>query len=259
MMRLATWNINGLRARLDFVLHWLKSRQPDIVGLQELKIEEDQFPRRVFEAAGYSTLVHSQKAWNGVAILSRDPMELVTEGLPGQEKYGARLIGARSKELSFLTVYCPNGKSVDHSDFPLKLAWFDGLQAFLEKEHSPHKALVLCGDLNLCPSPKDTWNEKVSKGKIFHTPEERERFQSLIDWGLMDLYRNKYPDEIKYSWWDYRGGAFHLNQGLRIDFLLGTEAIVQRVQDVVIDRDYRKKKDGMTTSDHTPVYVDLCF
>ena len=96
-MRLATWNINGLRARLDFILHWLESRQPDIVGLQELKMEEDQFPSMVFEAAGYSTLVHSQKAWNGVAILSRNPMELVTAGLPGQEKYGARLIGARNK------------------------------------------------------------------------------------------------------------------------------------------------------------------
>ena len=125
-MRIATWNVNGLRARQEFVLHWLRERQPDVVGLQELKLSDDQFPADVFESAGYSVLTHGQKAWNGVAILSRKPAELLQRGLPGQEELGARLVTAQVEDLSFTTVYCPNGKSTDHEDFPRKLAWGRG-------------------------------------------------------------------------------------------------------------------------------------
>ena len=256
-MRIATWNVNGLRARLDFVLHWLRSREPDIVGLQELKLNEEQFPFHVFEAEGYSAVVEGQKAWNGVAILSREGPGRMSGGLPGQEALGARLVEAQFGDLTFITVYCPNGKHVGHPDFRRKLSWFESLETYLRDRHSPKKSIVLCGDFNLCPAPLDSWNEEGLEGQIFHTGEERERFQSFREWGLADLFRVLHPQEQKFSWWDYRAGAFHQNHGLRIDFLLATRPLQDIVTDVTIDRDYRKKKEGMIASDHAPVFADL--
>lgn len=256
-MRLATWNINGLNARLDFVLHWLDSRQPDVVGLQELKMADEKFPHDTFEAAGYRAVTHGQKAWNGVAILSREPARVLRRGLPGQEEFGSRLITAEVGDLVFTTVYCPNGKSVSHDDYPRKLAWFDDLAAHLEAEHDTARPTLLCGDFNICPEPIDSWNEERLGGTIFHTDEERSRFRRLTDWGLGDLFRQRYPEDPAFSWWDYRAGAFHKNQGLRIDFLLATEPLVKRLESVEIDREYRKKKDGLTASDHAPVLAEI--
>lgn len=256
-MRVATWNVNGLRARFDFLVHWLRARRPDLVGLQELKLEDDQFPHRELEAEGYHALTHGEKAWNGVAVLSRTPAQVVQRGLPGQEELGARLLTARVGELAFTTVYCPNGKHVGHEDFPRKLAWFDALGAHLAASHRPGEPAVLGGDFNLCPAAIDSWNEEALHGAIFHTDEERRRFRELLAWGWVDLYRRLHPDRQAFSWWDYRGGAFHRNQGLRIDFLLATEPVAARAESAEIDRDYRKKKDGLTASDHAPVYADL--
>lgn len=254
-MRIATWNVNGLRARLDFVLHWLRSRQPDIVGLQELKLEDDQFPAMSFEAEGYRVVTHGQKAWNGVAILSREPAELLQRGLPGQETMGSRLITARIEGIDFTTIYLPNGKNLEHQDFPRKLAWLESLRDHWAACHPADSSAVLCGDFNVCPAPIDSWHEDPAT--IFHTGEERQRFQHLLDTGLIDLFRDRYPEVQKYSWWDYRMGAFHRNLGLRIDLLLGTRAIGERVSDVWTDRDYRKKQEGLTASDHAPVIADL--
>jgi len=256
-VRIATWNVNGLRARQEFVLHWLRERQPDVVGLQELKLTDEQFPHDAFEALGYTALTHGQKSWNGVAILCREPAELVQQGLPGQEALGARLLSARVGELCFTTLYCPNGKHLEHEDYPRKLAWFEALSAHLAATHDPSALEILCGDFNVCPTPLDSWNEAGLSGGIFHTEEERKRIRALLDWGLVDLYREKHPDEAEFSWWDYRGGAFHKKQGLRIDFLLGTPSVLARCGEVYIDRDYRKKKEGLTASDHAPVIADL--
>jgi exodeoxyribonuclease-3 len=256
-MRIATWNINGLRARLEFLLHWLREREPDLVGLQELKLTDAQFPHAEIEAAGYHAVSHGQKSWNGVAILSRRPAEVTQRGLPGQEDFGARLLTATVDDLSFTTAYIPNGKYVGHDDFPRKLAWLDALAAHFEKQHRPDGPAVLCGDFNIVPTPLDSWNEQSLHGMIFHTDEERARFQRLLDWGLVDLFREHHPDTQAFSWWDYRGGAFHRKQGLRIDFLLATRSVMARVRSVEIDRDYRKKKEGLTPSDHAPVTADL--
>lgn len=255
-MRVATWNINGLRARIDFVRHWLESRRPDVVGLQELKLEDDKFPHEVFEELGYRAAVHGQKSWNGVAILSREPCEITQIGLPGQEELGARLIEGRIGELSFITVYCPNGKHLDHDDYAGKLAWFDDLEAYL-KDREATSPTVLCGDFNICPTPLDSWSEERLGGTIFHTEAERERMQALYGAGMIDLFRTLYPKERTFSWWDYRGGAFHRGMGLRIDFVLGTESVAGRLQSVEIDREYRKKQEGLTASDHAPVLVEL--
>jgi exodeoxyribonuclease-3 len=246
--------VNGLRARLDFVRHWLRSREPDVVGLQELKLSDDRFPADAFLALGYRSLCHGQKSWNGVAILAKEEPVLTARGLPGQEELGARLITAEVSGLSFTTVYVPNGKTLEHEDYPRKLAWIDALIAHFEAASGPR---LLCGDFNLCPKPLDSWNEAKLAGRIFHTDDERSRFERLLATGLVDVFREKHPDRQAFSWWDYRGGAFHRNQGLRIDLLLASPDTTARLKSIEIDREYRKKKDGLIASDHAPVFADL--
>ena len=256
-MRIATWNVNGLRARLDFVLRWLRDREPDVVGLQELKLTDDKFPHEAFAELGYQALVHGQKSWNGVAILTREPCELLCRGLAGQADFGARLISARIGDLDFTTLYCPNGKTLEHDDYPRKLAWFDALAAHCKEHHDSSRQSVLCGDFNICPTPLDSWGGERFEGQLFNTGAERERLARIQEIGLLDLFREARPEEQAFSWWDYRGGAFHRKQGLRIDFLLATPSVYERMRNVEIDREYRKKQDGMTASDHAPVFADL--
>ena len=258
-MLIATWNVNGIRARLEYILDWLNERKPDIVGLQELKAIDENFPYAALEEAGYKSSIHGQKAWNGVAVLSREPAEILQKGLPGQEKAGARFIAARVSGLDFISVYCPNGKSTDHPDFPRKLEWFNSLAEFLADPSSPLDPdnMVVTGDFNICPSALDTWNEESLKGSIFHTDEERQCIEKLKDLELTDLFRSLYPDEQKFSWWDYRGGSFYKNQGLRIDLMLGSTALLNRVNEVYTDRDFRKKRNDQTPSDHAPVIAEF--
>lgn len=256
-MKLATWNVNGLRARLDFLKIWLADRRPDVVGLQELKLDDEAWARDELAAVGYDALLHGQKGWNGVAILVRQGIPAAVEtarGLPGQEELGARLLSADVAGVSFTTIYVPNGKSVDHEDFPRKLAWLDALVAHARPGDRP---ALLCGDFNLCPTALDTFSEEDLAGTIFHTPEERARFAALESAGWRDLFRATRPADRLYSWWDYRAGAFHMNRGLRIDLILGTAPVLADVRSVTIDRDFRKKKDALTPSDHAPVLVEL--
>jgi exodeoxyribonuclease-3 len=256
-MRIATWNINGLRARLDLLLLWLRDRKPDVVGLQELKLEDHAFPHAEIEAAGYRALVHGQKSWNGVAILSREPAIAEQVGLPGQEQAGARLLTARVADLSFTTVYCPNGKHTSHDDFPAKLAWFEALAAHLAATARPGAAAVVGGDFNVVPAAIDSFDEAALHGSIFHTDAERARFAAVLGAGFVDVFRAVHPETQAFSWWDYRGGAFHRKHGLRIDLLLATPAVAARVRHIEIDREFRKKQNDLTPSDHAPVLADL--
>ena len=220
-------------------------------------MRDEQFPVAEFEELGYRAATHGQKAWNGVAILSKEPTEVRQVGLPGQADFGARLLTADVGGISFTTVYVPNGKSLEHADFERKLAWLGDLAQHVRERHDPAAPTVLCGDFNVVPGALDTWDEDRLAGTIFHTESERERFAYFAEWGMSDLFRHAHPSERMYSWWDYRGGSFYRNRGLRIDFLLGTAAIVERLEAVRIDRDYRKKQDGLTASDHAPVIADL--
>ena len=260
-MKIATWNVNGLRARLEFVKLWLAEREPDVVGFQELKLEDGLFPHAEFDALGYHAVTHGQKSWNGVAILSRLPIEQIEAGLPGEADFGARLIRARVGQgalaLDFTTLYCPNGKDVEHDDYPKKLAWFESLRRWAAGFVRADASAVLCGDFNIVPTPLDSYDEEELAGSIFHTVPERERYAALLAVGLRDLYRELEPETKAFSWWDYRGGAFHRKQGLRIDMLLGTPAVVARLRSVEIDREYRKKKEELTPSDHAPVMAVL--
>ncbi len=256
-MRVATWNVNGLRARLDYVRLWLEAREPDVVGLQELKLTDEQFPHDELAELGYVASSHGQKAWNGVAVLARDEITVLEHGLEGQEALGARLLTAEVGGLAFTTVYCPNGKHVEHPDFAAKLSWLEALADHFQARHDPAGDAVLCGDFNICPAAIDSWNEDLLAGSIFHTDAERERLRRLMDWGFVDLYRTIHPDRRAFSWWDYRGGAFHRGRGLRLDLLYGTAGVAGRVTVAEIDRDWRKKQEGLTPSDHAPLYVDL--
>jgi exodeoxyribonuclease-3 len=256
-MRIATWNVNGLAARLPFLLHWLRSRRPDLVALQELKCVDEKFPTAELEREGYRVATHGQKAWNGVAVLSLAPLEVVQCGLPGQEAYGARLITAQVADLSFTSIYCPNGKSVEHAEFGQKLAWLDALADHVRGRGLSERASVLAGDFNVCPGALDSWNEALFAGTIFHTREERARIARLFEEGFHDAIRARNPELQSFYWWDYRAGSFHQNRGLRIDLLLVTPPVLQRVKSVEIDREYRKKKDAATPSDHAPVLADL--
>ena len=257
-MRIASWNINGMNARLGYLKHWLEARNPDIVGLQELKMQDEKFPHESLAEIGYHAVVHGQKAWNGVAVLPREtPAEVLHRGLPEQSEMGSRLLATRVEGLTFLTVYVPNGKNLEHADYQRKLQWYDALQTFLANQFDPGEPLVLCGDFNVCPTALDSHEGEGAEGDIFHTAAERSRVTRLLDWGLTDLYRDRHPTEQTFSWWDYRAGAFPRNRGLRIDFLLGTAVLKDRLSHVETDRDYRKKKDDLTASDHAPVMADL--
>lgn len=258
-MLIATWNVNGLRARMDYVLHWLQQRRPDVLALQELKMPDEIFPHQSFAEAGYQALAHGQKSWNGVALLSRAPLQEVQRGLPGQAEFGARLLAARSGEFSVTSLYCPNGKHTEHPDYKRKLAWFESLAAHVgtaaAAEDAPPE--ILCGDFNIVPAPADGWNEAENAGGIFHTQAERARMQALAAAGWHDLFRAKHPQEQAFTWWDYRGGAFHRGRGLRIDLLLGNAAARKRTRKVWVERDFRKKQQGLTPSDHAPVCAEL--
>jgi exodeoxyribonuclease-3 len=256
-LRIATWNVNGLRARFDFVAHWLRERQPDVVGLQELKLTDEQFPVDEFASLGYQAVFHGQKSWNGVAILSREPATVTQTGLPAQDSMGARLLSADVAGLSFTTVYCPNGKSVDHEDYGRKLAWIDDLTRYADEAKLADRPAILCGDFNVCRSALDSWGGERFEGHIFHTDAERERLERLLALGFVDAFREKYPNDATFSWWDYRGGAFHKKQGLRIDLILVTAPAMARIEKVEVDREYRKKQDGLTASDHAPVIAEL--
>jgi exodeoxyribonuclease III len=256
-MRIATWNVNGLRARQDFLLQWLRTREPDVVAIQELKLADEHFPRELLAQAGYQALAHGQKSWNGVAVLARKPIVPVQIGLPGQEELGARWLEVEVEGLVFASLYCPNGKHTGHDDFAKKLAWYDALAAHVESRHRADVPFVVGGDFNVCPAPIDSYDEAALAGHIFHTDDERARFRRLLDWGLRDLFRERNPALRAFSWWDYRAGAFHKGEGLRIDFLLGTAPVLARVKDVTIDRDWRKKQGELTASDHAPVIAEL--
>jgi len=256
-VRIASWNVNSVKARLPYLLDWLATRTPDLVCLQELKVPDEKFPHDELAAVGYHAHVHGQPRWNGVAVLCRHPGEVSQVGLPGAEEHGARLITVVLDGLSLTSVYVPNGKTLDHADFAMKLQWLATLDDYLDQARREADALVVAGDFNVTCGDGDTHDPEGLRGQIFHSEPERAAMAKLLDAGLTDLYRHVHPEGRMFSWWDYRGGGFHRNLGLRIDLLLASPAVVARVQDVWTDRDFRKKRAGQTPSDHAPVIADL--
>jgi len=255
-MKIVTWNINSLNARKDLAARFLDEVQPDVIGLQELKLETDKVPRDLFTSRGYEVAAFGQKSWNGVLIAARSPISDVVSGLSPADEGEARLIAATVAGVRVVNVYCPQGQSVESDRFPFKLGFFDGLCDFIARTHEPEQPLVLMGDLNIAPTADDIWDPAAFANTPSYHPLEHQRWRRLIDWGLVDVVQPRIAPQT-YSFWDYRGGDFRFNHGMRIDHVLATRPVADRVVQAEILRDWRKKKDGMTPSDHAPVAVTL--
>ena len=234
-MKLATFNINGIKARIDALPRWLEIARPDVVALQEIKSVDEAFPRALFEDLGYRVETHGQKGFNGVAILSRLPLEDVTRGLPGDDSdEQARVIAATldtpDGPLRLVNCYFVNGQEPGSEKFAYKLQWLAALQRWIAEEMQAHPRLVLVGDFNVAPEDRDSFDPVGLKDTIHHTVEERQHFQDLIALGLTDTFRMFEQPEKSYSWWDYRMLGFQKNRGLRIDHILVSDALKARAR-----------------------------
>ena len=255
-MRLATWNVNSLKARLERVEAWLAEVEPDVLCVQETKLADDAFPALSLAALGYEAVHHGEGRWNGVAVLSRIGITDAVHGfaVPGPNDE-ARLLTVRCGSAVVITAYAPNGRSVGHPQFQHKLAWFDRLLAHLDEVASPDDEVVLCGDLNVAPEDRDVWDAAAVHGSTHITDVERARFQALLDWGMVDVFRQCHPGVDRlYTWWDYRAGNFHKHKGMRIDHVLATRPLADRLSWSIIDRNARK---GTGPSDHAPLLAEF--
>ncbi len=273
-MRIATWNVNSLKARLDKVEWWLERAAPDVLLLQETKLTDDDAPVMPFRMAGYDLVHHGEGRWNGVAIASRVGIEDVVANFgdgpvrdsgPGgaaavaEEDFDpsdeARMVSAVCGGVRVVSLYGPNGRVVGSPFYLGKLAWFDRLARWLRETQDPGRPLILGGDLNIAPADRDVWDPAATHGGTHVSPEERAAFAALLEWGLVDAYRLLHPETGRFSWWDYRAGNFHKNFGMRIDHLLVSQPVAERIVFAEIDREARKGKP--IPSDHAPVLVDL--
>ncbi len=254
-MKIASWNCNSIRARKDRLLTYLGASKPDVLCLQELKCQEEEFPLEEVQALGYHAAIHGQRTYNGVAILSREPAVEVERGLQdGVEDSHCRLIAATVQGIRILCLYAPNGQSVGSSAYAYKLEWYARLRRYLDARFKPDSPLLLCGDFNVAPEPLDVHDPKVWQGQTLFSEPERAALAQLKAFGLHDTFRQHHPQDARFSWWDYRMLAFPKNRGLRIDYLLVTAPLVPRCTASDIDREMRK---GKQPSDHAPVWAEL--
>ena len=258
-MRIATWNVNSIRQRLDNLLAWLKERQPDIVCLQEIKCVDDAFPREACESLGYNVAVHGQKTFNGVALLSKLPFDEVAPGLIGdkedvQARFLEALVSTKSGVLRVVSLYLPNGNPPATEKYTYKLNWMDRLIAFSRERLKLEEPMVLAGDYNVIPAPADARNPAAWVNDALFLPQTREKFRALTNLGLTDGIRAASDADDLYTFWDYQAGAFQKNNGIRIDHLLLSPQATDRLTDAGIDRHVRGWD---KPSDHVPVYVDL--
>ena len=267
-MRIATWNVNSLKARLEKVLWWLGRAAPDVLLMQETKLADAATPVGAFRDAGYELVHHGQGQWNGVAIASRigirdvvthfgEPLrpERTVETGDDEPLAEARMIAATCGGVRVVSLYAPNGRSVGTVFYQAKLAWYERLARWLRANATPDDPLVLGGDFNVAPEDVDVWDPRACHGGTHVSPPEREAYFALYRWGLIDAYRLRHREPGRYTWWDYRSGNFHRNVGMRIDHLLATRPVADRVVWTEIDREARKGKP--TPSDHAPLVVDL--
>ncbi len=254
-MRIASWNVNSIRARLPRVLEWLDAQQPDLLCLQETKVRDEHFPREPFEEREYQAHIFGQKTYNGVAILSRRPLDEVMRGFPDDDADAERrLIGGRQGNLWLFNVYVPNGTELGSERFQGKLAWLRRLRDLLATVCRTEDAVLVCGDFNVAPEDRDVHDPDLWRGKLLFHPDEHAALAHLMAWGLVDAFRLHEEGAGHHTWWDYRGGAFHRGHGLRIDLFLASRAAADRTRSVRIDHEARK---GPKPSDHAPVVLEL--
>jgi exodeoxyribonuclease-3 len=256
-MRLATWNVNSLKARLARVEEWLAYAQPDVLCMQETKLSDATFPAMTFQALGYDAVHHGNGRWNGVAILSRVGLEDAVAGFTGEEEADiveSRLLSATCGGVRVTTVYVPNGRVVGSEHFDAKLAWLEQLRSHLAETCDPDQAAAVCGDFNIAPDDRDVWDPAKAHGGTHVSEPERKALAAICEWGLTDAFRLCYSQDGLFSWWDYRAGDFHNHRGMRIDLMLVTRPLAERVRFALIDRNARK---GRLPSDHAPLFVDI--
>jgi exodeoxyribonuclease-3 len=254
-MRIATWNVNSVRARLDRLVAFLGRQKPDVVCLQELKVTDAEFPREPLEAAGWKVATHGQKTYNGVAILSREELADVERGMgDGDPDPEARMIAATVRGVRVVSAYVPNGREVGSEKWDYKLRWLGRLQVWAASRVDSSLPAVLCGDFNVAPEDRDAKNPDKWRETVLCHPDVRAAFEALTGLGLVDALRRVRPDDEVFTWWDYRELGFPKNDGLRIDHLLVTPPLAARLLSVTVDRDERK---GKLPSDHAPVIADF--
>ena len=253
-MKLASWNVNSLKVRLPQLLDWLATCQPDVVCLQETKLEDANFPRLEIAAAGYVVAFSGQKTYNGVALLSRHRLDDVTIGNPHFPDPQKRLIAATTNGIRVICAYVPNGQAVGSEKYAYKLSWLAALAKWLEEEIAAHPQLAIAGDFNIAPDDRDVHDPAAWAGQILCSEAERTAFQKLLAGGLQDSFRLFEQPEKSFSWWDYRMLGFQKNLGLRIDHILLSAPLAGRCTAASIDREVRKRE---RPSDHAPVLAVL--
>jgi len=254
-MKIATWNVNSIRARQERVLAWLAAESPDVLCLQELKAIDEHVPVLEYQALGYESAVYGQRTYNGVAILSRSPITEVERGVgPSGADPQARFIAGTVRGLRIASVYVPNGETVASEKFAYKLAWMARLKAYAAARLAQSAPLLLCGDFNIAPQPIDVYDPARWDGHVMFSKPERAAFAELLGIGLVDVVRELNPEQAIYTWWDYRLLAFPKDRGLRIDHVLAAPTLRARMRSARVDREART---GLQPSDHAPVVVEL--
>jgi exodeoxyribonuclease-3 len=254
MLKIASWNVNSLRVRLGHVLDWLDAQQPDVLGLQETKLQDPDFPLEAFELAGYHAQYSGQKTYNGVALLSREPASDPITDLPGITDPQRRVLGATVGPIRVLNLYVPNGQAVGSEKYAYKLDWLAQLARHLEQELRSHKRLLVMGDFNIAPEDRDVHDPAAWAGKILCSDAERAALGRLLGLGLVDSFRRFDQPGNTFSWWDYRAAGFRRNRGLRIDLLLASRALAEACRSSTVDVEPRKLE---RPSDHAPVVAEF--
>ncbi|MEK6244965.1 MAG: exodeoxyribonuclease III [Pseudomonadota bacterium] len=253
-MKLATWNVNSLRVRLPHLTDWLAQAMPDVMCLQELKLEDAKFPRAELEILGYQSAFSGQKTYNGVAILARAALRDASTGIPGLQDEQKRVVAATVGDVRVVCVYCPNGQAVGSEKYAYKLRWFAALKDYLASELQRHPRLAVAGDFNVAPEDRDVHDPKAWEGQVLVSEPERSAWRALLALGLKDSFRLFEQPEKIYSWWDYRMMGFRRNAGLRIDHVLVSAELAKRCTASTVDKAPRKLE---RPSDHAPVIAEL--
>ncbi len=253
-MKIASWNVNSLKVRLPHLAQWLADAKPDVVALQETKLEDAKFPVDELAAAGYRAVYSGQKTYNGVALLARDPPTDIITDIPGLDDPQRRILAASIGDLRVVDLYVVNGKAVGDEKYAYKLDWMARVREFLAREHERHPNLVVLGDFNICPDDRDVYDPVAWGDAILCSPSERAALKAITELGLHDSFRLFESDPGHYSWWDYRQASFRRNIGLRIDLILIGDALKPAATTAAIDREPRRWE---RPSDHTPVTLEL--
>ncbi len=254
-MKLATWNVNSILARLPHVTRWLAAALPDVLCIQETKCSDDKFPLLDLQATGYDCVIFGQQAYNGVSILSRAGCASVQRGYPGDEATSqSRLLAVDVAGVRVINVYVPNGQAVGSEKYQFKLEWLKRLREFLDQSYDPSSQVLICGDFNVAPEDRDVHDPRLWQNRVLCSEPERAALQHVKDWGFTDTFRLHNQEAGHYSWWDYRAGAFRRNLGLRIDHVWASASLAARSKTTWIDKEPRAWE---RPSDHAPVIADF--